>query len=64
MNKDDGMLRHEFAPGEEPTVYTADLCADAGHEHCKGIDKTIEGYEGTPVFCICLCHRVIKGDPN
>jgi hypothetical protein len=58
------MFKKEFAPGEEPTVYTADICAEVGHEHCEGIDRTVEGYEGEPVFCICLCHRVIKGDPN
>jgi hypothetical protein len=59
MNRDD-----EFSPAEEPTVYTADLCAEVGHEHCEGIDRTIEGYEGEPVFCICLCHLVIEGDQN
>ncbi len=64
MNRDDEMLRHDFAPGGEPTVYTADICAEVGHEHCKGIETTIEGYESKAVFCICLCHRVIKGDPN
>jgi hypothetical protein len=65
MNRDDdGWIRHEFAPGEEPTVWTADLCAEMGHEDCEGIDRTVEGYEGEPVFCICLCHRVIKGDQN
>jgi hypothetical protein len=30
------MLKKEFAPGEEPTVYTADLCAEVGHEHLRG----------------------------
>jgi hypothetical protein len=48
----------------EPTVYTADICAEVGHEHCKGIDRTIEGYAGEPVFCNCLCHRLIAGGPN
>jgi len=33
-------------PGEEPTVYTMDVCAEVGHEPCQGIDRTIEGYEG------------------
>jgi hypothetical protein len=64
MHRDDEMVRHEFAPGEEPTVDTADICAEVGHEGCEGIDRAVEGYEGEPVFCICLCHRVIKGDPN
>ena len=64
MNRDDEMVRHEFAPGEGPTFYVADICAEVGHDHCEGIDTTIEGYEGTTVFSICLCHRVIKGDPN
>jgi hypothetical protein len=64
MSRDDEWLRREFPPGEEPTVYTADLCAEVGNEHCEGIDRTLEGYEGEPVFCICLCHRVIEGDPN
>jgi hypothetical protein len=64
LNEDDGMLRHEFAPGEEPTVYTADICAEVGHKQCKGIETGIEGYEGKEVFCVCLCHRVIKGDSN
>jgi hypothetical protein len=59
---DDGWIRHRFPPGEEPTVYTWDLCAEVGHEHCKGIDRTIEGYEGEAVFCTCLCHRVISND--
>ena len=60
MNREDGWIRHRFAPGEEPTVYTADICADVGHEHCKQIDE----YEGKPVFCICFCDRAIKGNPN
>jgi hypothetical protein len=64
MNRDDETLRYVFPPGEEPTVYTADLCADVGHENCKGIDRTVEGYKGEPVFCICFCHRVIEGDSN
>ena len=64
MNRDDEMVRHRFAPNEEPTVHTADICAEVGHELCKGIDRTLEGYEGEPVFCICFCHRVIEGDPN
>jgi hypothetical protein len=50
-------------PDEEPTVYTVDICAEVGHERCKGTETTIEGYEGKTVFCICLCHRVI-GEPN
>jgi hypothetical protein len=29
------MVRHRFAPGEEPTVYTVDICAEVGHEHFK-----------------------------
>jgi hypothetical protein len=64
MNKDDEIEYHKFAPGEEPTVYTADICAEEGHEHCKGIDRAIEGYEGAPVFCNCVCHQVIEGEPN
>jgi hypothetical protein len=64
MDRDDEWLRHKFAPGEEPTVYTADLCAEVGHDHCEGIDRTVEGYEGEPVFCICLCHRVSEGMPS
>jgi hypothetical protein len=65
MNRDDdGWIRHEFAPGEEPTVYTTDLCAEVGHEHCKGIETTIEGYEGKMVFCICWCHRFVALEPN
>jgi hypothetical protein len=62
--RDDEIEYHKFAPGEEPTVYTADICAEVGHEHCKGIDRTIEGYAGEPVFCNCLCHRVINGELN
>jgi hypothetical protein len=58
------MMKHDFAPGKQPTVYTADLGAEVGHEHCKGIDRTSEGDEDRPVFCICLCHRVTKGIPN
>ena len=62
--RNDEMIRHEFAPGEEPTVYTTDICAEVGHEHCKGIDRTIEGYEGEAVFCICWCHRFVALEPN
>ena len=40
------------------------LCTELGHEHCKGIDRTIEGYESEAVFCICLFHRVIDGEPS
>jgi hypothetical protein len=54
MSRDDEMISHEFAPGEEPGVYTADICAELGHEQGKGIETTIEGFEGTPVFCVCL----------
>src|SRR4051794_25766636 len=64
MDSDDGWIRHRFAPGEEPTVYTTDICADVGHEHCKGIDRTIEGYEGEAVFCVCWCHRFVALEPN
>ena len=64
MNMNDGMVRHEFAPGEEPTVYTADICAEVGHERCKDIEKTIEGYEGKMVLCICWCHRFVALEPN
>ena len=45
MNKNDEMLRHEFPSGEEPTAYTADICAEAGHQNRNGIETTIEGYE-------------------
>jgi hypothetical protein len=61
---DEGVERYVFPPGEEPTVYTADLCAEVGHEHCEGIDRNVEGYEGEPVFCICWYHRVIEGERN
>ena len=63
MTRDDEMVRHEFAPGE-PTVYTGDICAEVGHERCKGIETTIEGYEGEMVFCICWCHRFVALEPN
>jgi hypothetical protein len=53
MIRHDEIVRHVFAPGEEPTVYTADICAEVGHDHCKGIDTTITGHEGTLVFYIC-----------
>jgi hypothetical protein len=49
-------MRHVFPPGEEPTVLTADICAEVGHDNCTGMDKTIEGYEGETVFCSCWCH--------
>jgi hypothetical protein len=42
-------------------VYITDLCAEAGsHEQCKQIDS----YKGKALFCICFCHRVIKGQPS
>jgi hypothetical protein len=37
MKRDDEMLRYEFPPGEEPTVYTTDVCAEVGHE------RTLQG---------------------
>ena len=61
---DEGWIRHRFAPGNQPTIYTEDICAEIGHEHCKGIDRTIEGYEGEAVFCICWCHRFVALEPN
>jgi len=27
---------HKFAPGEEPTVYTADICAEGGMKTARG----------------------------
>ena len=59
MDREDRWIRHRFAPGEEPTVYTADLCVDVSHQHCKGSDRTIEGYEGEAVFCTCRCHKSV-----
>jgi hypothetical protein len=54
-----------FPPGEEPTVYTADLCqmyaaqnVNNHHAVCKGVDK-LEGTEDT-VFCICWCHKKME----
>jgi hypothetical protein len=35
MNKDDEIEYHKFAPGEEPTVYTADICAEVAHGHLR-----------------------------
>jgi hypothetical protein len=61
---DDGWIRHRFALCEEPKIYTADICAEVSHERCKGIDRTIEGYESEAVFCICLCHRFVALEPN
>jgi hypothetical protein len=52
MSRDDEIVRYVFVPGEEPTVYTADIGAEVGPEHCKGIDATIAGHESTLVFCI------------
>jgi hypothetical protein len=40
---DEGVERYVFPPGEEPTVYTADLCAEVGHEHCEGITEMLKG---------------------
>jgi hypothetical protein len=64
MSRDEKMVPHAFAPGEGPTIYTADICAEIGHEHCKGLNLDVEGDEGKTVFCICLCHRVFEGEPN
>jgi hypothetical protein len=55
-------MRHVFPAGEEPTVLTADICAEVGHDNCKGMDKTIEGYEGETVFCSCWCHTDTPGN--
>jgi hypothetical protein len=64
MNRDDEMVRHEFASGDEPTIRSADICAEVGHENCKGMEATIEEYEGKMVFCICWCHRFVALEPN
>jgi hypothetical protein len=48
MNRDDEMVRHRFAPGEEPTVYTADIRVKVGHEHCKGIDRQSKAMKAKP----------------
>jgi hypothetical protein len=40
MSNDDEIVHYAFVPGEEPTVYTADICAEVGHERCKGIETT------------------------
>jgi hypothetical protein len=49
MDSEDVWIRHRFAPGEEPSVYTADICAEEGHKHCMGINRTIEGFESEAV---------------
>jgi len=63
MDRGNGWIRHRVRRHKEPTVY-AHLCADVGHEHCNGIDRTVEGYEGKAVFCICRCHRFVESEPN
>jgi hypothetical protein len=59
MDRDEEMV--PFAPGEEPTVYTANICAEVGHEHRKGIDRTIEGYEGAAVLA---SHTLANSDDS
>ena len=63
MDREDKRIRNSSRPGKEPTVY-ADLCAEVGHEHCKGIERTVEGHEGKSVFCICWCPRFSESEPN
>jgi hypothetical protein len=63
MSKEDGMVQYKLAPGEEPTVHTADICADLGHEYCKGIETTT-GYEGQNNFLHLSRHQVVTGEPN
>jgi hypothetical protein len=58
---DEGILKTwtvMFAPGEEPTVCTLDLCPEAGsYEQCKEIDS----HKGKAMFCTSFCHKVCKG---
>ena len=49
---------------EEPTVSTADLCAQVGHEQCKGVDTPIEGHEDKPVFWHLPESSSNQGGPN
>lgn len=53
------MKRHIFPPGQEPTVFTADLCAEVGHDKCPGVSKLKD--TGETVMCICWCHRKEMG---
>jgi hypothetical protein len=64
MTRNDGMVQYGLAPGEEPRAYTADICAEVGHERCKGIKPTIEGYKGKIILCICGCHQFVALEPN
>jgi hypothetical protein len=60
----DDMIWHRFAPGEEPTALTANLCTDKGCDLCSGWATDVAGHEGKTVWCICLCHRAVEGRPN
>ena len=44
MDREDGWIRHRFAPGKETTVYTADICAEVGHEHCTGERRSVPSW--------------------
>ena len=57
-------MRHEFSPGEEPTVYTADICAEVGHEHCEGFDRTSRAMKANWSSAFAAAIAWIEGDLN
>jgi hypothetical protein len=61
------MERTSFAPGDEPEVFTMNMCErlfDDAHDECPGWTKydpermeSAKAKEGDTVFCICPCHK-------
>jgi hypothetical protein len=59
-----------FAPGEEPVVFTMNLCErlfEDAHENCPGWMKydgelmdSVTATANDTVFCICPCHKQVQ----
>jgi hypothetical protein len=58
-----GVIRTEFAPGEEPRVLTSvsEQCQDGECEKCPGIFRLPE-YGDRQIFCIHDCHKKSNQD--
>jgi len=63
MERVNGWIRHRVRRHKEPTVY-AHLCADVGHEHFNGIDRTVQDYQAKPTLRSCHFHRFSESEPN
>jgi hypothetical protein len=64
------VMAHErsyFAPGDEPEVFTMNICErlfDEAHDQCPGwmkydpeLMESARATEEDTVFCVCPCHK-------